>query len=161
MMFRSILVSIDGSSDADQALTEAMDLAQAGHGRLTIITAVHPPPALAVAGMGWAGADPELAEDLERESQEILRTAEGRVPRDVSVTTILTHDPIRRALLEAILGGEYDLVAMGSRGRGGVGAAVLGSVSHYVLDHSPVPVLSFPATGTLPRWFGRSTPQMP
>jgi nucleotide-binding universal stress UspA family protein len=94
--------------------------------------------------MAWAAADGNLPESLERESQEILRTAERRVPKDVSVTTILTHEPIRKALLEAIIGAEYDLVAMGSRGRGAVGSAVLGSVSHYVLNHSPIPVLIIP-----------------
>jgi nucleotide-binding universal stress UspA family protein len=140
-MFRNILVSIDGSTDADQALTEAIDLAKASHGLLTIITGVHPIPAIALAGMGRTAVDGNLIEGLERESQEILRTAERRVPKDVSVTTILTHQPIRKAILEAILGGGYDLVAMGSRGRGAMRAAVLGSVSHYVLNHSPVPVL--------------------
>ena len=60
---------------------------------------------------------------------------------DVSVTTVLTTQPVPRALLRQIDEGHYDLVVMGSRGRGAVRSALLGSVSHDVLHHSPVPVL--------------------
>jgi nucleotide-binding universal stress UspA family protein len=142
-MFRNILVSVDGSNDADNALAEAIDLAHAAHGRLTIFTAVHLPPALAMSGMagGATASAGGLAEDLERESQEILRAAERRVPGDISVTTVITREPVRDALLETIRDGEHDLVVMGSRGLGAVRAAMLGSVSHYVLNHSPIPVL--------------------
>jgi nucleotide-binding universal stress UspA family protein len=51
------------------------------------------------------------------------------------------QDPIRLALIRQIKEGHHDLVVMGSRGRGAARAAMLGSVSHYVLHHSPVPVL--------------------
>ena len=63
------------------------------------------------------------------------------VPDDVSVTTVLTAQPVLPALLQQIEAGRHDLVVMGSRGRGAVRSALLGSVSHYVLNHSPVPVL--------------------
>ena len=54
---------------------------------------------------------------------------------------MLSERPIRAALSRQIAGGHHDLVVMGSRGRGAVRAALLGSVSHYVLHHSPIPVL--------------------
>ena len=37
--------------------------------------------------------------------------------------------------------GEYDVLIMGSRGRRALAASLLGSVSHYALNHSPIPVL--------------------
>ncbi len=43
--------------------------------------------------------------------------------------------------MERLKTGEYDLLVMGSRGRGALTASVLGSVSHFALNHSHVPVL--------------------
>jgi nucleotide-binding universal stress UspA family protein len=57
------------------------------------------------------------------------------------MTAVLTEQPVRTALISEIADREHDLVVMGSRGRGAVRSALLGSVSHYVLHHSPVPVL--------------------
>jgi nucleotide-binding universal stress UspA family protein len=139
-MFRNILVAVDGSSHALQALTEAVDLASLTRGRLTILTAVPQPP-------GWVGAPgatvayAPLAEELEKESNEIMVAALERVPEEIPVTKILTHEPIRSALLEQLMSGHHDLLVMGSRGRGALRAQLLGSVSHYALNHSPIPVL--------------------
>lgn len=83
----------------------------------------------------------KLFEDAHANAEAILRRARERVPDDLSVTTVLSERPIRAALMSEIAEGVHDLVVVGSRGRGAVRAALLGSTSHYVLHHSPVPVL--------------------
>jgi nucleotide-binding universal stress UspA family protein len=139
-VFHNILVAVDGSAHADRALTEAIDMARASRARLTIVTAVGEPRSGAMMTFA-SGAVAALGPAMLREADKILRAAAERVPEDVSVTTILTEQPIRTAILKRVEEGHHDLVVMGSRGRGTVRSAVLGSVSHHVLHHSPVPVL--------------------
>lgn len=139
-MFQNILVAIDGSVDADQALTQAIDLADSEHARLTIFAAVVTPTASAYIGAG-AGVAATLTADAEVETEATLRSATQRVPEDVSVATVLSSEPVRLALIHQVEAGHHDLVVMGSRGRGALRSVLLGSVSHYVLHHSPVPVL--------------------
>jgi len=144
VMFRSILVAVDGSPDADEALAQAIDLAESEHTRLTLITAPAQIPSTAY----LTPAINDLVADTATEAQAILSRARDRVPDDLPVTTILTDQPIRAALIHQIEAGHHDLVAMGSRGRGAVRSALLGSVSHYLLNHSPVPVLIVHAEGS-------------
>jgi nucleotide-binding universal stress UspA family protein len=139
-MFQNILVAVDGSADAAQALTEAVDLADCERARLTLFTAVVPPPAVVFPG---ASADAVVAvvDEAEVRAKAVLRRAGECVPADVPATCVLAREPAGPALLRQIETGHHDLVVMGSRGRGAVRSALLGSVSHHVLHHSRVPVL--------------------
>jgi nucleotide-binding universal stress UspA family protein len=139
-MFHDILVSIDGSLHSEEALSEAIDIAQAARARLTLLTAVRSCPSWAYSPVS-AGAARQLSAEFEREAHQVMRDAVARVPDDLPVTKIITHDPIRAALRRQIEEGHHDLVVMGSRGRGAMKSSVLGSVSHHALNHSPVPVL--------------------
>src|SRR3982074_149363 len=144
-MFRNILVAVDGSVDAEEALTQAIDLAESEHTRLTVIAGVPRVPTVAYLGVSGEALS-AMAADARSSAEAVLRRARERVPRDLPVTTILTDKPIRPALIEQIKRGGHDLIAMGSRGRGAIRAALLGSASPYVLNHSPVPVLIVHAT---------------
>ena len=138
-MFHNILVAVDGSADADEALAQAIDLAESEHTRLTLMTGVAElsPTVYLLAGEETG----HLIENARAQAEVILRQARDRVPDDLPVTTVLTDQPIRTELMRRIKQGHHDLIVMGSRGRGAVRAALLGSASHYVLNHSPVPVL--------------------
>lgn len=139
-MFHNILVCVDGSVHADHALDEAIDLATVGNARMTILTAIPRPPYWATSPATAQAVEP-LAIELERGAKKTLEAAVARVPQSVPVTTILSRKPIREALLEQLSTGRYDLLVIGSRGRGALAASVLGSVSHFALNHNSVPVL--------------------
>ncbi len=144
-MFHNILVAVDGSPHSDLALTQAIDLAESEHSRLTLMTGVVPVPVAAFAATTYAL--PEAIRGAQAEAEAVIRRARERVPQDIPVTTIVTKEPIRCALVQEVKAGRHDLIVMGSRGRGAVRSALLGSVSHYVLHHSPVPVLIAHADG--------------
>ena len=120
-------------------MTDAIDLAESEHTRLTLITAV---PQIPATGLLVPGVLTENAlANVRAQADATLRSARDPVPADLPVRTVLTNQPIRPALICQIKAGHHDLLVMGSRGRGAVRSALLGSVSHYALDHSPVPVL--------------------
>jgi nucleotide-binding universal stress UspA family protein len=139
-MFQSILVAVDGSPDANAALAQAIDLAEAEHARLTLFAAVATPPVEAYWG-GDGAVAAEIATRADTDAQAVLRAAVDRAPDDLPVTSILSKEPVRPALIHEIRAGHHDLIVMGSRGRGALRSALMGSASHYVLNHSPAPVL--------------------
>jgi nucleotide-binding universal stress UspA family protein len=139
VVFRSILVAVDGSPAATKALEEAIDIARADGARLTLISVASRPrwPV----SMGPYAMPLWTDADLERQAEEILDRAFELVPEDIPVSTFLGHGPVAAAILNRIEAACHDLVVMGSRGLGPAGRLVLGSVSRAVFDGSPVPVL--------------------
>lgn len=140
-MFQNVLVAVDGSADAEHARLQAVDLAKAEKARLTLFTAVQPPPPTLYVSASSAVLLTDLAEAARVQAEKVLRTAAERTPGDILASSVLSSEPPRPAIIQQVESGHHDLVVMGSRGLGELGSMLLGSVSHYVLHHSPVPVL--------------------
>jgi nucleotide-binding universal stress UspA family protein len=134
-MFKSILVAWDGSEHAKRALAEAIDLARSQDARLTLLT-------VATLQAGWPGPVPPISEtDLAKGAEEILEAGEVLVPEGIPVSGRTTIGHPGTEILKRAVAADHDLIVMGSRGRGAVRSAVLGSVSHFVLNHGTVPML--------------------
>ena len=81
-MFRRLLVAFDGSCHARRALTEAVELAQANNGTLTVMTVAPEPTFWAFSGYDTPVNVDRLADELQRECQTMLERAVDGVPAD-------------------------------------------------------------------------------
>lgn len=134
-----ILVAIDGSSGAAQALEQAISLASSFK-EASKITALHVDPAIAM-NEPAIGFDPEArieAEGLETLRPALARLADSGLPHG---SVVRRGDPARE-ICEFARREQCDLIVVGTRGHGLAAELLLGSVSHKVIQHAPCPVMT-------------------
>ena len=140
-MFLNILVAVDGSAPARRALEQAIDLARTSNAKLTLIT-VAPPLSMY---MTLAGVTPTAMErELDDWAGRVLDEAAAIVPDEVIAHRVQRRGHAGPEILTELRRGGYDLVVLGSRGRGRAQEGLLGSVNIYVHFHSRVPMLTVP-----------------
>jgi len=142
-MYKNILVPTDGSELADKAAMQAIELAKALSAKLTFVRITAPPAPIVVEGVVVAYPAEELRAQLkERVGAHLSGLADAA--RRAGVTCETRHeenDQPWRGVLDVAEAMGADLIMMGSHGRKGVAALVLGSETHKVLTHTKTPVL--------------------
>jgi nucleotide-binding universal stress UspA family protein len=143
-----ILLATDGSSEARSACRTAVELAQKTDSELhlihvfdvALIALLYPE---ATDSKGVKVPEPILEEDLERHARGVLDGEVKRV-RSAGGTVAQSHLMMGEVAREIIHLAEdlgVGLIVMGSRGRGGIRRALMGSVSDSVVRHAPCPVI--------------------
>ena len=138
----SIVVGVDGSEDADRAVAWAAG--QAARER-RLLAIVHSTDQLALRDTAWLDAQGidhgELATALRESARATLATAteQAVAAHQVRVVSALVDDDPRMALVD--LSTDAHLVVLGSRGRGPLRSALLGSVSASVARHASCPAV--------------------
>jgi nucleotide-binding universal stress UspA family protein len=117
-VFHRILVGVDDSPAAWLALDRAIELAEAGHGRIGLLASA-PEPANVI----WAGpiAVPQsrvgMCAQLENWACKCIDAALAAVPEEVPVTKVMAHGDPAEALLREAERGDWDLVVVGQASR--------------------------------------------
>ncbi len=130
-----ILLAVDGSGESELATTTAADLANATNSELHVVHVGELLPTV------LAQTEVEPAQ-LEREARELL-DEQVRTVETAGGTVTEAHLRLGRADEEiADLAHSLDvgLIVMGSRGRGRIRRALMGSVSDSVVRHAHCPV---------------------
>jgi len=139
-MIARILVPTDGSPGALEAAAYARDLARAFGAAVTILHVVEIPQ-VPLSPTALA-AVPQVRHDLVVAGQAILAMTEETFSQTgVAVHTELREGLVAETIVEVAAQGGYDLIVIGSRGKGGIGRLLLGSVSEAVARDAPCPVL--------------------
>lgn len=146
--FRSLLIGVDGSRSAGNAVAFVARLSPPPGGRATVLRVVEPAhvPSLALfpaaprVSLEGQAADLHAARiraaraDVERAAERLRRSGWG-ASGEVRVGVPLSE------LLGAIRPARADLLVLGARGVGGITRFLLGSVADAAAKRSPVSVL--------------------
>jgi nucleotide-binding universal stress UspA family protein len=141
MMFRHLLVPLDGSRLAEAVLPVVVRLARALGARVTLQHVVEPAPPATVHGEAHLKGEAEARAYLEQVAAQLAGedvAATVRVDQGADVATSIA----RRAAQSGA-----DLIMLCRHGSGGMRALLYGRVAEQVLARGTTPVLLMPAVG--------------
>jgi nucleotide-binding universal stress UspA family protein len=145
--FRHMLIPLDGSSLAEQALAPALALGRLMEARYTLLRVVQPE---VLVGYVWESAGPagideartqQLLDEAEAYLQQVAQRLQGQ---GVFVQTrAIAHPQPASAILEEADSQQADLIALATHGRGGIKRLLVGSIADKVVRGATHPVLVY------------------
>ncbi len=140
-MFTKLLVPLDGSQLAEQALEPALQMAQFANSqiillRVPIFRQVMLPDASGEVVV-W---DENLDDQAQIEAEEYLQQVQSRYPHISMITRVINGDEAG-VILDTAGREEVNLIVMSTHGYSGFTRWVMGSITERVLRHAPCPVL--------------------
>lgn len=136
MIYQNILVPLDGSALAERVLPAALQLAEAMHGSITLLTVVAKKPNYNADLMAKAIQTGEYEADL------YLRSVRKHLlPSVVPIATAVIIGKPDKDIIEYAKENDTDLIIMSTHGRSGITRWSFGRTADKVLRRSPCPTV--------------------
>lgn len=143
---KKILIATDGSASAREAVQFGLELAEEHAAEVTFVHVVPVLDRSFADGIGVPAAVPHHIDEVDRKPlEDALALA---TERDVDARTELLSGIPADEIVAYADALDADLIVLGSRGRGALATALLGSVSRAVLHEARRPVLVVRGTQT-------------
>lgn len=140
-MYKRLLVPLDGSALAEEALVHARHLARQFHSELVLLRVVVSPYTIAAPDLILAGYDAGQ-EDFTHAAEAYLSAVVASLQADgLQAVAHTAQGPVAESILDHAADEGVDMIVMSTHGRGGVSRWVYGSVADKVLQAASCPVL--------------------
>jgi nucleotide-binding universal stress UspA family protein len=138
---KTVIVPLDGSPLAEQALPVVVDLAKTMDLQVVLVRAYALPPTISAEDYGYYSA--ELLDHLESEARDYLQGKINEIKQKgiATVTSVVNTGYGAEEIITLARNTPDNLIAMCTHGRSGIQRTVLGSVTDRVVRHSGDPVL--------------------
>lgn len=140
-MYKHILIPLDGSDLAEQAVTEARKLI-GPETRITLFQVIRLPLPVMSPDVGLSMPVIEM-DDLMNEAMAYLNKVAAELAAEgiEAKCEVVEADNVADAITAFARGHGVDLIIKTTHGRGGLSRLVFGSVAEGVVRHAPCPVL--------------------
>jgi nucleotide-binding universal stress UspA family protein len=142
-MYRKIVVATDGSEIAGKAVDQAIALAKELGAKLTAVTVTEPYEAIAFAETIGLIDPSEYKKQCDEHANNVLSevVAKAKISSIVPETIHQDEHWHYAGVIAAAENSGADLIIVGSHGRRGVEALLLGSQAVKLLTHTKIPTL--------------------
>jgi len=133
-----ILVPLDGSKNSQRGLEMAISVARQFGATVTGVYSIYAPPHSEFRGVGSVRESTNLDVKKFLNEAKVLSAQNGIVFKEKLMRGDIGYNIIKLAHNKK---EKFNLIVMGSRGRGSMKEMFFGSVSNYVIHASKIPVL--------------------
>lgn len=151
-MFTHILVTLDGSRLAEQALPPALELAGTFHADVTLLRVINPMLKTTRAGAAAPAALEVVEKQLLDMAQDYLTevAARLRAAHDIPIHTVVQLGTPYKQIVRYTEENPVDLLVISTRGETGLTRWLMGSVTDNVIRGVTIPVMVIPAASDDP-----------
>lgn len=139
MDVKKILVPVDGSAPSKRAVATAVYLAGVCQAEITLLTVVDLNEKISSFEQVSTGG--YIPSELKEEPYQLLAELMHSIPSAIKAKTLVEIGAPAETVVDVCAQQNFDLIILGTRGQTEFKNFILGSVSEYVLHHTPHPVL--------------------
>ena len=134
--FKKILVALDGSKNSFRALAKAIEIAKETKASITSISVIQTYRTEMGVVKTFAG------NAISKNYKSFVNKAKTRCKKNnISFFDIIQYGQEGKAIVSFAEKNKFDMIVIGSRGRGILKGSFLGSTSNYIVHSTKIPVL--------------------